>query len=123
MASPPGQVGSPRHGCCLQCQCCWLWGLEAQCSPWDKARGNAGVWRNALPGISSGHQPPGLLATSFPSLLAFQVLGMDQVLALVTPQEVPSPKAEEVLLTAEEAWLAWVWLCCLILEQASVLHS
>ena len=33
MASPPGQLGSPRHSCCLRCQGCWLWGLVAQCPP------------------------------------------------------------------------------------------
>lgn len=68
-------------------------------------------------------QGTSLLDTLFPSLLAFQVLGMDQVLALVIPQEVPRLRAEEVLFTAEEAWLSWVRLCCLILEQVSVLHS
>ena len=48
---------------------------------------------------------------------------MDQVLALVTAQEVLGPRAEEGLLTAEAAWLPWVRLCCLVVEQVSVLHS
>lgn len=50
-------------------------------------------------------------------------LGMDQVFVLVTAPEVPKPRAEEGLLTAEAAWHAWVQHCCLILETASVLHS
>lgn len=113
----------PRHSCCLRCQGCWLWGLVAQCVPREKARGDAGVWRHALPGILSGLQSPGLLAASLPSLLAFRVLGMDQVLALETAREVPRPRAEEGLLTAEAAWLPWVHLCCLVLGQVLVFHS
>lgn len=48
---------------------------------------------------------------------------MDQVLVLVTAPEVPKPRAEEGLLTAEAAWHAWVQHCCLILETASDIHS
>lgn len=48
---------------------------------------------------------------------------MDQVLVPVTAQEIPKPRGEERLLTAEAAWRAWVQHCCLILEAASVLHS
>lgn len=98
-------------------------GLGSPVPPQEKARGDAGVWRRALPGILSGLQSPGLLATSLPSLLAFRVLSMDQVLALETAREVPRPRAEEGLLTAEAAWLPWVHLCCLVLGQVLVLHS
>lgn len=83
-------------------------GLVTQRPSWEKARGDAGVWRRALPGILSGHQPPGLLATSFPSLLAFQVLVMDQALALVTARRVRRPRAEEGLLTAEAGWAGFL---------------
>lgn len=74
------------------------------CPSWEKAQGDAGVWKHALPGILSGHHPHGLLAASFPSLLAFQVLIMDQALALVTAQEAPRLRAKEGLLTAEIGW-------------------
>lgn len=108
MASHPSQRGSPRHSYCLQCRGCWLWGLVTQRPSWEKARGDAGVWRGALPGILSGHQPPGCRATSLPSLLAFQVLAMDQMLALVTAREVPRPRAEEGLLTTGAGWAGFL---------------
>lgn len=87
--------------------------ISAKCfsiSPsWEKAPGDAGVWKHALPGILSGHHPHGLLASSFPSLLAFQVLIMDQALALVKAQEVLRPGAKEGLLTAEIGWTGVLW--------------
>lgn len=112
---PPSQLGTSRHSCH---QGCWLHGLLPFVS---LGEGLGQCW--CLETCLAWHffkEPASQLSGHF---ISQPGLGMDQVLILVTAQEVPKPRAEEVLPTAEAAWLAWVQHCCLILETVSVLHS